>query len=774
MSPIIVLSFVCKLFFTTALSLEFTVDNLYERLCVDEEDVCQFQREALALNFSDSLNDLFNESWVLRCELNENVVTESEYSYTLKVRSFGQKDTLSVLNLLDIYNSSKALIHQNIETKLEDMYGVNISFIDGITSSYDIVVSENDTCHFYSKLEPYDPIPGHKSNALGIAFIIYILLGCCCCCSAVILLICYKKKGLKGRFSVKRWRKTKLKKVDSFVSKSPSERRRALKTTDSNHHSIPSDSAFGFPAAQIPGYEDYMRGITIPQGAHIPTGFSGAMENSAADLIKQGTQHVSSGPTGPSADDLIKQGTRHVPRRGWDYGSQMNLNSGEYGMVPMIEMDDDEGDDGAFNEQPVSEPGASVRRENTEQSSFCESDDEEMKQLLDRASKSGRVTHIPKGELYERIALLHIIGEGSFGQVWKAKWRPRRLAMNNSARSQSRSQSSAVSDHSMEFIAVKLFSGQNVSSIPSMNGYKSRTATSFGQHLSPSPNTTSPHGVPSLDSQKSSMSSEQRKELYAEIALATSMPPHANVVRIHAFCQEPPCIVMEYMTGGSVMNLVYGLSDKPVPGIPEKLLILIKACSGLKHLTRNGLHHRDIAARNILMGHYVDNIDESTLVKITDFGMTRNEKTGKSAQKTKSDDGPYKWMAPESIQRKEYNEKTDVYMFGITMWEIMYGQEPYEHLDPINAAMNVCMKDERPDFLWDLPPGLKTLIKKCWDKDPEQRPTFDNVCKRLVRMRDRLLDDIKEMKDFEDALEEDHMKQEKAAKAYASYDPESE
>merc|ERR1719229_729167 len=95
-------------------------------------------------------------------------------------------------------------------------------------------------------------------------------------------------------------------------------------------------------------------------------------------------------------------------------------------------------------------------------------------------------------------------------------------------------------------------------------------------------------------------------------------------------------------------------------------------------------------------------------------------------------------MAPESIKDQQYNEKTDVYMFGITMWEIMFGRAPFEHLDDINTAMNVVMKDERPEFLWDLPPGMKTLISICWDKDPAKRPTFKEVQKSLSRIQKNL------------------------------------
>merc|ERR1712242_471350 len=137
----------------------------------------------------------------------------------------------------------------------------------------------------------------------------------------------------------------------------------------------------------------------------------------------------------------------------------------------------------------------------------------------------------------------------------------------------------------------------------------------------------------------------------------------------------------------------------------------------------------------------------------------KHEDSGGINQKTTMTAGPYKWMAPESIQDKVYNEKTDVYMFGSTIWEIMYGKEPWEDHDPINVAMKVCMKEERPEFEWRLARGLKELIEKCWETDPEQRPTFDDIFNRLVRIQDRLQRQIQETEEFERPLEKEAMRE---------------
>merc|ERR1719192_1123652 len=136
-----------------------------------------------------------------------------------------------------------------------------------------------------------------------------------------------------------------------------------------------------------------------------------------------------------------------------------------------------------------------------------------------------------------------------------------------------------------------------------------------------------------------------------------------------------------------------------------------------------------------------------------------HEDIGGINQKTVQVAGPYKWMAPESIQDKVYNEKTDVYMFGSTIWEIMYGKEPWEEYDDVNVAMRVCMNDERLDFPWDLPPGLESLIRACWDKDPEKRPTFSAMSKSLRKIQMAMLAKIERTETLDREIEAEHLKQ---------------
>eukprot|EP01084_Bolivina_argentea_P220909 374289_1 len=165
------------------------------------------------------------------------------------------------------------------------------------------------------------------------------------------------------------------------------------------------------------------------------------------------------------------------------------------------------------------------------------------------------------------------------------------------------------------------------------------------------------------------------KEMVAEIMLASSLPTHHNLVTIYGYIQNPFGVVMSYIPGGSVEKYVYRKYKKEhdsIPTIVELIIILRKAANGLKFLHSHGLVHRDIACRNILLGHIVNSVQLCTEVKISDFGLMRVTKDNNCSGKTESKVGPVRWMAPESIQQKEYSMKSDVYMFAMTMYEIFY------------------------------------------------------------------------------------------------------
>ena len=171
----------------------------------------------------------------------------------------------------------------------------------------------------------------------------------------------------------------------------------------------------------------------------------------------------------------------------------------------------------------------------------------------------------------------------------------------------------------------------------------------------------------------------QLDEFQAEAEFMITLPPHPNVVRLVGVTPPPNFwIVIEYLDKGSLYGLLHG--SKSID--PTTQLNICKGiASGMAHLHKHKVIHRDLAARNILL-------DDQFTAKISDFGLSRFAEADEN--KTKSDVGPIKWMSPESIKDKVYSDKSDVWSFGVTLWEVLTRKNPYPQMDLITVATKVC------------------------------------------------------------------------------------
>jgi serine/threonine protein kinase len=88
-------------------------------------------------------------------------------------------------------------------------------------------------------------------------------------------------------------------------------------------------------------------------------------------------------------------------------------------------------------------------------------------------------------------------------------------------------------------------------------------------------------------------------------------------------------------------------------------------------------------------------------------------------------------MAPESIRKREYSEKSDVWSFGIVVWEIIYKDIPHSKLEIFEAALKIRDEKLTPEITPQSPPMLTKLMQSCWAQDPTDRPTFDEICQFL-------------------------------------------
>ncbi len=172
---------------------------------------------------------------------------------------------------------------------------------------------------------------------------------------------------------------------------------------------------------------------------------------------------------------------------------------------------------------------------------------------------------------------------------------------------------------------------------------------------------------------------------------------------------------MEFCAQSSLDKLLYD-TDRPL-SLDQKILWIKQIAAGLCHLHENQVIHRDIAARNILMS---DNV-----AKLSDFGMSRQVTVDKGM--TKSEVGPLRWMAPESIRDRVYSTKTDVWMFGCCVYEILVQHEPHANGDPIQTAIKIQNENLTPEIPEVLSENMASLLRACWNPSPNNRPSMAEI-----------------------------------------------
>uniref|UniRef100_A0A0M3IN14 Protein kinase domain-containing protein n=1 Tax=Ascaris lumbricoides TaxID=6252 RepID=A0A0M3IN14_ASCLU len=194
-------------------------------------------------------------------------------------------------------------------------------------------------------------------------------------------------------------------------------------------------------------------------------------------------------------------------------------------------------------------------------------------------------------------------------------------------------------------------------------------------------------------------------------------------------------IVMELARGGSVLSRVQNKKDPPTE--EEKVKYCSDAVHGLAYLESMQIIHRDVAARNCLIG-------EENTVKLCDFGLSL---LGMQYREKKLKNVPLRWLAPETLKSGRYSFKSDVWSFGVTMWEIFaHGQQPYgetegnkeirhgvihQKVRAKNPAAISWISGAHPMFYPELkltspsgmPADISELMRRCLQYEPQHRPT---------------------------------------------------
>uniref|UniRef100_A0A4W3HC28 Tyrosine-protein kinase n=1 Tax=Callorhinchus milii TaxID=7868 RepID=A0A4W3HC28_CALMI len=214
------------------------------------------------------------------------------------------------------------------------------------------------------------------------------------------------------------------------------------------------------------------------------------------------------------------------------------------------------------------------------------------------------------------------------------------------------------------------------------------------------------------------------EEDFIEEAQVMMKLSHPKLVQLFGVCTQtsPICLVFEHLEHGSLSE--YLGQNRGTFNTGSLLGMCQDTCQGMEYLERNQFLHRDLAARNCLVG-------ESLVVKVSDFGMTRfvldDQYTSSSGTKF-----PVRWSAPEVFRYFKFSSKSDVWSFGVLMWEIFSeGKMPYENRLNSEVVTEIAagLRLLKPRLALD---SLYNMMVQCWCEKPEDRPSFfqlqDELC----------------------------------------------
>jgi serine/threonine protein kinase len=206
---------------------------------------------------------------------------------------------------------------------------------------------------------------------------------------------------------------------------------------------------------------------------------------------------------------------------------------------------------------------------------------------------------------------------------------------------------------------------------------------------------------------------------------------HPNCVRLYGVCAPPDsAIVMEWMGGGDLLQF---LARRPLPKLQRRMSLFRQICAGLNSLHSHSpdpIIHADLKPANILLD------SDEKIAKIADFGLSKIKTASYAGSNAV---GTMLYFAPEMLLNEEPSHRpTDVYAMGLMFWEMLTGKLVWRDSDgsPLKPVQLISKysKHERPS-LDELPPGLDlaviALMQDCWAEDPAQRPTADELWRRM-------------------------------------------
>lgn len=234
----------------------------------------------------------------------------------------------------------------------------------------------------------------------------------------------------------------------------------------------------------------------------------------------------------------------------------------------------------------------------------------------------------------------------------------------------------------------------------------------------------------------------ERHDLLSELSLLKKLKPHPHIIKLLGCITEDkdlPYMIIEYVPHGDLLGYLRrsrGVSDcyyddpdiKPMTNLTSEQMLKFawQISDGMRYISSKKIIHRDLAARNVLVG-------ENHRCKITDFGMARG--VGEIYLRRSEGRIPVKWTAIEAMTgAMKYSTKSDVWSFGVVLYEICtIGAEPYPGMNPykLPSVLQKGYRIPKPEYFKD---ELYDIMMKCWEMEPENRPSFDSLCTSIRRL----------------------------------------
>nr|XP_033777968.1 ephrin type-A receptor 8 isoform X5 [Geotrypetes seraphini] len=226
---------------------------------------------------------------------------------------------------------------------------------------------------------------------------------------------------------------------------------------------------------------------------------------------------------------------------------------------------------------------------------------------------------------------------------------------------------------------------------------------------------------------KAGYTEKQRRDFLSEASIMAQFD-HPNVIRLEGVVTRSRLvmIVTEYMENGSLDSFLRKHDGQFT--IIQLVAILRGIGSGMRYLADLGYVHRDLAARNIL-------VNSNLVCKVSDFGLSRVlEDDPEAAYTTSGGKIPIRWTAPEAITFRKFSSASDVWSFGVVMWEVLaYGERPYWNMTN-QDVINSVEEGYRLPAPMGCPGALHQLMLDCWQRDRNERPRFSQIVSILDKL----------------------------------------